>query len=42
MKIALVTTFNEKLYEYYAHRFIATYCWPFDCYITTKAGHQNI
>jgi hypothetical protein len=33
MKIALVTTFNEKLYEYYAHRFLATYCWPFDCYI---------
>jgi len=33
MKIALVTTFNKKLYEYYAHRFIATYCWPFDCYI---------
>jgi len=33
MKIALVTTFNEKLYEYYAHRFIATYCWPFDCYV---------
>ena len=33
MKIALVTTFNKKLYEYYAHRFIATYCWPFDCYV---------
>ena len=33
MKIAIVTSFNKKLYEYYAYRFIATYCWPFDCYI---------
>jgi len=33
MKIALVTTFNEKLYRYYAHRFMSTYNWPFDCYI---------
>jgi len=33
MKIALVTTFNRKLYEYYAHRFMSTYNWPFDCYI---------
>jgi len=33
MKIALVTTFNEKLYRYYAHRFLSTYNWPFDCYI---------
>lgn len=33
MKIAIVTTFNRKLYEYYAHRFMSTYNWPFDCYV---------
>ena len=33
MKIAVVTTLNKKLYEYYAHRFYSTYNWPFDCYI---------
>ena len=30
MKIAIVTTFNKKLYDYYAHRFMKTYNWPFD------------
>ena len=30
MKIAVVTTFNQKLYDYYAHRFMKTYNWPFD------------
>ena len=33
MKIAIVTSFNEKLYNYYAHRFLATYDWPFDLYV---------
>ena len=33
MKIALVTTFNEKLYHYYAHRFMSTYNWPFPLYV---------
>ena len=33
MKIALVTTFNEKLYNYYAHRFMSTYNWPFPLYV---------
>ena len=33
MKIAIVTSLNRKLYEYYAHRFYKTYNWPFDCYI---------
>ena len=33
MKIALVTTFNKRLYDYYAHRFIETYNWPFDLYV---------
>ncbi len=30
MKIAIVTSFNKKLYEYYAHRFLKSYNWPFD------------
>ena len=25
LKIALVTTFNKRLYDYYAHRFIESY-----------------
>ena len=33
MKIAIVTSLNRKLYDYYAHRFYSTYNWPFDCYI---------
>jgi len=33
MKIAIVTSFNKELYEYYAFRFLKTYNWPFDCYI---------
>ena len=33
MKIAIVTSLNRKLYDYYAHRFYKTYNWPFDCYI---------
>ena len=33
MKIAIVTTFNQKLYDYYAHRFMKTYNWPFDLYV---------
>ena len=30
MKILVVTTWNNKLYEDYAHRFEKTYNWPFD------------
>ena len=33
MKIAIVTSLNKQLYEYYAFRFLKTYNWPFDCYI---------
>ncbi len=33
MKIAIVTSLNRKLYDYYAHRFYSTYNWPFDCYV---------
>ena len=39
MKIALVTTFNKRLYEYYAHRFIETYDWPFDLYVYHEGWH---
>ena len=30
MKILVVTTWNNKLYTDYAHRFEKTYNWPFD------------
>ena len=33
MKIAIVTSLNKQLYDYYAFRFLQTYNWPFDCYI---------
>ena len=39
MKIALVTTFNKRLYDYYAHRFIETYNWPFDLYVYHEGWH---
>lgn len=33
MKIAVVTSFNEKLYDYYAYRFLETYNWGFDLHV---------
>ena len=30
MKILCVTTYNNKLYDEYAKRFMETYNWPFD------------
>ena len=30
MKIGIVTSFNQRLYNYYAHRFLQSYNWPFD------------
>ena len=39
MKIALVTTFNKRLYDYYAHRFIESYNWPFDLYVYHEGWH---
>jgi hypothetical protein len=33
MRIAIVTTLNKSLYDYYAFRFLQSYNWPFDCYI---------
>ena len=35
-KILIITSFNKKLYEEYAHRFINTYNWPFDLKIYTE------
>jgi len=29
MKVLVITSFNEKLYKEYAHRFIETYNWPY-------------
>ena len=33
MRIAIVTSFNKLLYEYYAHRFLHSYNWEFDLHI---------
>ena len=41
MKIAVVTTFNQKLYDYYAHRFMNTYNWPFDLYVYHEGWHPK-
>ena len=30
MKIQVITSWNNKLYKEYAHRFKETYNWPFD------------
>ena len=35
-KILIITSFNKKLYEEYAYRFINTYNWPFDLKIYTE------
>jgi len=32
-KVAVVTTFNKKLYNYYAKNFCHSYNWNYDCYI---------
>lgn len=42
MKIAIVTTFNQKLYDYYAHRFMSTYNWPFDLYVYHEGWTPDI
>ena len=36
MKIAVVTTFNERLYQEYGRRFIDTYNWPFDLFVYSE------
>jgi len=36
MIIKTVTTFNQKLYHEYAHRFIKTYNWPFELIIYSE------
>ena len=42
MKIAVVTTFNQKLYDYYAHRFMKTYNWPFDLYVYHEGDIDDV
>ena len=36
MKVLVITSFNKKLYDEYAHRFVNTYNWPFDLKIYTE------
>ena len=35
-KILVITSFNKKLYEEYAHRFVESYNWPYDLKIYTE------
>lgn len=36
MKIAVVTSLNKKLYDYYGHKFYETYNWDFDLFTYTE------
>jgi len=36
MKILTVTTYNNRLYEEYAHRFMSTYNWPFELIVYSE------
>ena len=36
MKVLVITSFNKKLYDEYAHRFVNTYNWSFDLKIYTE------
>ena len=42
MIIKTVTTFNNKLYNEYAHRFVQTYNWPFDLIVYSEDNVQNL
>ena len=42
MNIKTVTTFNNKLYNDYAYRFIQTYNWPFDLIVYSEDNVQNL
>ena len=41
MNILVVTTFNNKLEEAYAHRFRETYNWPFQLKIYNEDSRPN-
>ena len=36
MNIKTVTTFNKRLYDEYAHRFMSTYNWPFELIVYSE------
>jgi hypothetical protein len=36
VNIKTVTTFNERLYDEYAHRFMSTYNWPFELIVYSE------
>ena len=42
MKIAIVTSLNRKLYDYYAHRFYSTYNWRLIVIFTTRVGYLKL
>tara|TARA_Y100000004_G_scaffold32561_1_gene34251 strand:- start:1040 stop:1756 length:717 start_codon:yes stop_codon:yes gene_type:complete len=39
MNIAVVTTWNHKLFKEYGHRFVDTYKWPFDLFVYSEDAH---
>ena len=41
MRIALVTTLNKKLYDYYGHMFYDSFNWPFDTYVYHEGWHPE-
>lgn len=40
MRVLVITSFNKKLYDEYAHRFVSTYNWPFDLKIYTESKFE--
>ena len=42
MNIKTVTTFNKRLYDEYAHRFMSTYNWPFELIVYSEDEIPNV
>ena len=42
LRIACVTTFNEKLYSEYAYRMLDSYSWPFDFFVYTEDFSRHL
>jgi len=42
MKINCVTTFNKRLYDEYAYRFMKTYNWPFELIVYSEDDALNV
>ena len=42
MNIKTVTTFNKRLHDEYAHRFMSTYNWPFELIVYSEDEIPNV